>query len=147
LKNIIDRLEAFMKYKELNDNQITVQAGLSIGQIGKSRKTRNGLHSDTIEKILHTYKELNAEWFCAGIGQMIKTESQYNYSFADPPPKYGTQTNCALCKEKDKMIESLVKQNESQLKQLNSLTGVIESLTSQSSKKNEESGEKKRKAS
>ena len=68
MENIIDRLEYFMNQIGLNDNRLTNEAGLSVGLIGKARKVRKGLHSDTIEKILHTYSQLNPLWFITGQG-------------------------------------------------------------------------------
>ena len=73
-KNIIERLDYFAKEKGLNDNKITIDAGLSIGSLGKSRKSKGGLSADSIEKILHAYSDLNSEWLLSGKGEMIKTE-------------------------------------------------------------------------
>lgn len=71
---IIDRLESFMAHFRLNDNQLTVNAGLSIGLIGKAKKTRSGLNADSIEKILHSYPTLSADWLLTGRGEMLKQE-------------------------------------------------------------------------
>ncbi|GEP52342.1 hypothetical protein FNO01nite_30140 [Flavobacterium noncentrifugens] len=70
-ENIIDRLDEYMKIKNLNDNQVTKDAGLSNGLIGKSRKAAKGLHSDTIEKILLTYGDLNPVWFLLNRGEIL----------------------------------------------------------------------------
>jgi phage repressor protein C with HTH and peptisase S24 domain len=77
MNNIIDRLEIFMADSGLNDNQLTVKAGLSIGLIGNARKVRKGLHSDTIEKILHAFKKLNAQWFMLGEGDIYNNTPEY----------------------------------------------------------------------
>jgi repressor LexA len=61
-----------MEYKGLNPNNLTVNAGLSVGLIGKAIKNSAGLNSDTIEKILHTYIDLNPIWFVLGEGEMLK---------------------------------------------------------------------------
>ncbi|CAA0151954.1 hypothetical protein TMP227_100013 [Tenacibaculum maritimum] len=71
---IIERLRKYMAYKGLNANKVTVEANLSVGLIGKSIKKNTGLNSETIEKILYTYTDLNAEWFVIGRGEMLKTE-------------------------------------------------------------------------
>ncbi|MGM5629549.1 hypothetical protein O2K51_01505 [Apibacter raozihei] len=70
-KTTIDRLLEFMEFKGLNDNKITKLAGLSVGLIGRARRNKSGLHTDTIEKILNTFKELNPTWLLTGIGDMI----------------------------------------------------------------------------
>lgn len=47
---ITERLQSYMTYKGLNPNKITVEAGLSVGLIGRAIKNNSGLNSDTIEK-------------------------------------------------------------------------------------------------
>lgn len=73
--NFIERLQYFMENKGINDNQMTVAAGLSVGLLGKLKKNGKGMSSVNIEKILSSYPELNAEWLLTGKGDMIK-ESQ-----------------------------------------------------------------------
>lgn len=77
-KITIDRLVEFMNYKNLNDNQITKIAGLSVGLIGRARKNKSGLHTDTIEKILITFPELNPTWLLTGKGDMLISENNTN---------------------------------------------------------------------
>jgi phage repressor protein C with HTH and peptisase S24 domain len=67
-ENIIQRLDYYAKEKGLNDNKITVDAGLSVGSLGKSRAGKGGLNSETIEKILYAYRDLSARWFLTGEG-------------------------------------------------------------------------------
>lgn len=74
-EDFFDRLDKFMNMKGLNDNQITVQAGLSQGAIGKQRKKGRGLSVDSIAKILYAYPMLNADWLLTGRGEMLKEES------------------------------------------------------------------------
>jgi len=71
METIIDRLEKFMVAKNINNNQLTVKAELSVGLIGAARKKRTGIHSDNIEKILCAYPELNPAWLLIGKGQML----------------------------------------------------------------------------
>lgn len=76
IEKITHRLCKYMEYKGLNPNNITVDAGLSIGLIGKAIKNLAGLNSDTIEKILHAYVDLNPIWFVLGEGEMLKPNMQ-----------------------------------------------------------------------
>ena len=79
--NIIDRLFLFMADKSINDNQMTVCAGLSIGVIGKMRKgISKGLNSSNIEKILHAYPDLSSEWLLRGEGEMYKSKTSNEQS-------------------------------------------------------------------
>ena len=69
----IDRLDKYLKYKGLNDNKITIQLGLTVGIIGKSRKEGRDLSDKTIEQILNYYTDLNNVWLLTGEGEMLKT--------------------------------------------------------------------------
>ena len=73
---ITERLQLYMNHKGLNPNKLTVEAGLSVGLIGRAIKNNAGLNSDTIEKILLTYKDLSPEWFVSESGSMLKTNYQ-----------------------------------------------------------------------
>lgn len=72
--SFFNRLDIYMEYKGLNDNQITIEAGISNGIIGKGRK-RGTLSQDNISKILHTYSELNANWLFTGEGEMLNGDN------------------------------------------------------------------------
>lgn len=74
----IERIQEFMSVNGINDNQITVKAGLSNGLIGKAKKSAKGINSDNIEKILSAYPELSAEWLLTGKGPMIKENKKSN---------------------------------------------------------------------
>ncbi len=65
------RLDRYMEFKGLNDNKVTIETGISNGLIGKARK-RGALSQDNISKILHTYRDLDANWLFTGKGEMIK---------------------------------------------------------------------------
>lgn len=67
----IDRLQYYMREKGINNNQMTVSAGLSVGLIGRAIKTKSGLNSDSIEKILYSYPDLNPNWLLTGRGNML----------------------------------------------------------------------------
>ena len=63
----------FMESEHINDNQMTVAAGLSNGTIGKARSgITKSLNSDNIEKILNAYPILSPEWLLTGRGEMYK---------------------------------------------------------------------------
>jgi hypothetical protein len=74
MTDFFDRLDKFMKSSGLNDNKLTVETGISNGLIGKGRK-RGSLSQDNISKILHTYKDLNANWLLTGEGKMLKSDA------------------------------------------------------------------------
>lgn len=81
---ITERLQKYMAHKNLNANKITVDAGLSVGLIGRAIKNDSGLNSDTVEKILIAFTDLNPEWFISGTGEMLKPVNQNIHSNGSP---------------------------------------------------------------
>lgn len=77
MDNFFTRLDAFMKYKGLNDNKITVQAGIAVGTLGKQRRGGKGLSYESISKILRTYPDLSTEWLITGRGEMLKKMTEF----------------------------------------------------------------------
>ena len=77
----IERFDKYMEIKGLNDNKVTVQLGLSIGVLGKSRKEGRDLSDKVIEQILNFYTDLNRTWLITGEGEMLnKAEKKDNES-------------------------------------------------------------------
>lgn len=77
MANFVDRLVLFMQESGINDNQMTVAAGLAIGSIGKLRNGKTkGINSTNIEKILSSYPQLSVEWLFTGEGNMLKTSNE-----------------------------------------------------------------------
>lgn len=74
-KNFIERLQYYMELKGINDNQMTIAAGLSVGLLGKLKKNGKGMNSANIEKILYSYPDINAAWLLTGEGPMLKTST------------------------------------------------------------------------
>ena len=72
---IIDRLDQYIKFKGINDNQVTVNANLSTGLLNNARKGSTDLGKKAIEKILNFYQDLNRVWLITGDGAMIKEET------------------------------------------------------------------------
>ena len=73
--NFIGRLQYYMEVRGINDNQMTVNASLSVGLIGKAKGSGKGMSAANIEKILLAYPDLSAEWLLTGKGEMIKQPS------------------------------------------------------------------------
>lgn len=87
MEKFIQRLESFMKAEGINDNQMTVKAGLSVGLIGKCRKNGSGMASDSIEKILLAYPSLSADWLLTGRGEMLISSEPKNTAVEISNPK------------------------------------------------------------
>lgn len=73
MERVIDRFDKYMKHKDLNDNRVTNDLGLSVGLLGKSRKENRDLSKKSIEKILNFYTDINPDWLKLGKGPMLKS--------------------------------------------------------------------------
>ena len=93
--SFIERLQYYMQEKGINDNQMTVNAGLSVGLIGKAKSSTKGMNATNIEKILLAYPDLNSDWLLTGRGDMLKTER--------PPMQ---QTTTQECSTRDKITKN-----------------------------------------
>ena len=82
----IERLQLFQEKTGINDNQMTVKASLSVGLLGKAKKSGKDMAAESIEKILCAYPELSADWLLTGQGNMFKSET------ATPPQSSDTAT-------------------------------------------------------
>lgn len=86
-KNFIERLQYYMELKGINDNQMTIAAGLSVGLLGKLKKNGKGMNSANIEKILYSYPDINAAWLLTGEGEMLKTSTSSAHEAPCPDEK------------------------------------------------------------
>lgn len=100
--NFIERLQYYMSQSGINDNQMTVTAGLSVGLLGKAKNGGKGLSSVSIEKILLAYDDINPDWLLTGRGPMLKTKgSNQSYSAAeDTIPDHKDKKNKAIYPKK-----------------------------------------------
>lgn len=73
MREKFERFDKYMQIKELNDNQVTQQCGLSQGLLGQARAGKSDLGSRAIEKILNKYQDLNRVWLLTGEGEMLNT--------------------------------------------------------------------------
>lgn len=75
----VDRLDKYIKFRGLNDNRVTIDSGISVGTLGKSRKEGKDITSKTAEMILDAYPELNRVWLMTGDGEMLSAKRQADY--------------------------------------------------------------------
>lgn len=74
-ETFIERLDRYKEYAGLNDNQVTVKSGLTVGVINSARKRGSSLSGDNIEKILNAFKDINARWLLTGEGEMLESDT------------------------------------------------------------------------
>lgn len=127
--NFFDRLDKYMKYKELTDYKITQETGISVGTIGRQRKANSKLSSNSIDKILSTYKDLNPAWLITGTGNMLIDDTDDNTKLCEEEmfpyePKSKKDEN-EICFLKD-IIRTLQDTVSSQQSTIATLTLIIE---------------------
>ncbi len=110
-----------MSAKGLNDNKVTIQLGLSVGTLGKSRKEGRDLSSKVIELILNFYKDLNRVWLLTGEGEMLCGSSSQISHGANSPNVLGDGNNVsignnAVLEERVKALEALLAEKERVIK-------------------------------
>ena len=54
----VDRLDRYIKFRGLNDNKVTLESGISVGTLGKSRKEGKDITSKTAEMIFGRYPKI-----------------------------------------------------------------------------------------
>ena len=107
---------------------MTVNAGLSIGLIGKMRKgVTKSINSTTIERILYSYPQLNAHWLLTGEGEMLSTPANSTLQNAMPP---SFSELLAMLDQRDQKIEQLSRQLGMAEEQVRQLTKEKERLAS-----------------
>lgn len=86
-----------MKNSGLNDNKVTLQLGLTVGLIGKSRKEGRDLSDKVIEKILNFYTDLNRVWLLTGEGEMLRSgQLQTQEQSGAGVPFYDIDVTCGI---------------------------------------------------
>lgn len=123
----IERFDKYMKAKGLNDNKVTVQLGLSVGTLGKSRKEGRDLSGKVIELILNFYKDLNRVWLLTGEGEMLCANSAQTSHGANSPNIRGNGNsvsigNTAVLEERVKALEALLAEKERVIKLYEQMT-------------------------
>lgn len=76
MREKFERFDKYMKFKGLNDNQVSRQCNLSQGLIGQARSGKSDLGTKTIDKILSIYQDLNKFWLLTGEGEMLIDQRQ-----------------------------------------------------------------------
>lgn len=76
----IENLTNYMRFKGLNDNQVTVQCNLSNGLLNKARAGHNDLSNATVDKILRKFQDLSRIYLLTGEGDMIEGNTIANGS-------------------------------------------------------------------
>lgn len=67
--DIDDRIEEFVNHLHIGKRDFEIAVGIASGTL--SKKTKNGVRSDTLRRIKEKYPQLNLNWIVAGEGMML----------------------------------------------------------------------------
>jgi transcriptional regulator with XRE-family HTH domain len=90
-----ERIREFMDYRKLSPSELADIIGVQRSNVSHVLSGRNNPGSAFIEKLLHSFPELNARWLILGAGQMITGQEtppprQVNNDLFTPPVKQET---------------------------------------------------------
>ena len=108
---IIERLNKIIEHEGLTVSGFAKKIGVadqSIRGIVVQRRNKPGF--DIIEKIIHTFEWLNADWLITGRGEMVKTNKQEQCSGNKIPNTNEYINILSYLKEKDEKIEQLIEE-------------------------------------
>lgn len=126
--NVRSRLKLFIKHINSKNSSFEAEFGLSNGYINNISRS---IGIDLLEKISNKYPDLDIEWLLLGRGEMLKPGEKTvntnkntgecstniansgtflksgNDSDQCEAIRLGEKKECAICKEKDRLIKSL----------------------------------------
>lgn len=130
MKERIERFSQYMKYKGLNDNQVTIQCGLGVGVIGGAKRGKSDLGQKTIEKILEKYQDLNRVWLLTGEGSMLIGDISGDSNAIGHGASVSNSNDSKIV---EKLLDEISEQrklvSESQ-RQVDRLLSIVEKMTS-----------------
>ena len=94
----IERLFQYFDFKGIKYSPAERDLGLSNGYLGKMRTRGASIGSEIIEKIILNYPDINPEWLLAGIGQMLRSNSDKINTGGKPVGP------CQQCELRDEII-------------------------------------------
>ena len=101
-ENIIgQRLEGFIDYLDISQNEFAKGIGLSSGLISYITSGKSNFGVDKLVKIKEKYPDLNIEWLISGKGNMLKSVKETEKDMIDLLSKKGIEI-LALNNEQDK---------------------------------------------
>ena len=79
-QRIIDRLDAYARFRNLTDAEITRECSLAVGTLGKSRKPGKDISRRVAAIFLDHYTDINRQWFMNGEGEMMRDNRRPDFT-------------------------------------------------------------------
>jgi len=80
MTSIVEKLKEYLDFKGLSVSFAEKEVGLSNGSLSKPFNAKTTIKTDTLEKFLIKYSEINPEWLLTGKGDMLKQDNLVNES-------------------------------------------------------------------
>ncbi len=89
MKNIVGKLQEYLEFKNISIAAAEREIGLSNASLSKPIKAKTTIKTDTLEKFLFTYKDINPMWLLDHSPEMLikKNTSQVNETLRVYEPK------------------------------------------------------------
>lgn len=88
MENIVERLRLYLTFKDVSVSAAEQKIGISNASLSKPFKNNTTIKTDTLEKFLNTFDDINPEWLLTGKGNMLKSMERLTY-ISEPEEKYG----------------------------------------------------------
>lgn len=71
MSSIIERIGAYIKHKDMPISKVETLIGVSGGTLSKPLRSNKNIKTDTLEKFLNHFQDINPAWLMNGDGEMI----------------------------------------------------------------------------
>jgi hypothetical protein len=83
MKTIVNRLKHYLDFKNIAISAAETEIGISNASLSKPFKNGTTIKTDTLEKFLITYNDINSEWLLTGKEPMLKSDVVLGISEVD----------------------------------------------------------------
>lgn len=74
MKNIVEKLKEYLEFKGVTVSAAEKEIGVANGTLSKPFKANTTIKTDTLEKFLNIYSDINPVWVLDGSNTMLKSE-------------------------------------------------------------------------
>jgi transcriptional regulator with XRE-family HTH domain len=113
--DIYKRVQQIIEHYQLSPSDFADKIGIQRSGVSHLTSGRNKPSVDFIEKLIHSFPEININWFVAGIGEMI-TKNE-NLKLEPPKEETSSSSTLLLFPEFEQKIENQKNQEKTKSKE------------------------------
>ena len=106
-----ERINAILKHYKISASQFADEIGVQRASVSHVISERNKPGFDFIQKIIHTYPSISAEWLITGKGEMLKSKISDTDLFSEMEIADKKSTNDKKSEEKEVKSKASGKRN------------------------------------